>query len=108
MRSLNFVLAAVLPLFAFASANAQQTDEMTFVVHVDQQGALSVDTDATPLDDSSVIAQATAALGRDAATVLIVEGESGAPQQGVVRAALLLQQAGATKISFRTAAAAQP
>ena len=105
MRSLNLVLAAVLPLFALTSADAQPTNATTFVVHVDEQGSLSVD--ATPLDDSSVIAQASAALGRNAATVLIVEGESGAPRQGVVRAAQLLQQAGATKVSFRTVAAAE-
>ena len=105
MRPLLVVLAAVL-LF-FASAGAQQPAEAvaTFVVHVDEQGSLSVAGDA--LDDSSVIAQATAALNRDADTLLVVEADSRASAQGVTRAAQLLQQSGARKISFRTAAPTQ-
>ena len=103
MRSLNFVLAAALFFLVLARASAQLVDAATFVVHVDRQGSLSVVGDATPLDDASVISQASAALARDANTVLIVEGESGAPYQGVVRAAQLLQQSGARKINFRTA-----
>ena len=107
MRSLAFVLAAVLPLCAFNLADAQLPDAAaTFVVHVDGQGSLSVDGGATPADDASVMAQASAALRRDAATVLVVEGESEAPYQAVVRAAQLLQQSGAKQISFRTVVAA--
>lgn len=108
MRFVVVVLAAVVSFFAFVNAGAQQPDAAaTFVVHVDRQGLLSVAGDATPLDDSAVMAQAGAALSRDAATVLVVEGESDAPYRGVVRAARLLQQSGATKITFRTSDSTQ-
>jgi biopolymer transport protein ExbD len=102
MRQVVKVLALV--LFAFGAA-AQPTDTATtFVVHVDREGALSVAGETAPLDDASIVSQAAAALQRDSDTVLVVEGDSGAPYRDVVRAAQLLQQSGATKISFRTVA----
>lgn len=109
MRPLLVVLAPVLLLFASVEADAQQpaAAAATFVVHVDAQGSLSVAGDATPLDDSSVVAQAAAALNRDGDMLLVVEASSDAPYQGVVRAAQLLQQAGARKISFHTSAPTQ-
>jgi biopolymer transport protein ExbD len=95
--------------FASVEAGAQQpaAAAATFVVHVDEQGSLSVAGDPTPLDDASVVAQAAAALNRDADTQLVVEASSDAPYQGVVRAAQLLQQSGARKISFHTSAPTQ-
>ena len=107
MRPLLVVVATVLLFFASVEAGAQQSAEAAamFVVHVDEHGSLSVAGDAT--DDSSVIAQATAALNRDVDTLLVVEADSRAPSQGVTRAAQLLQQSGARKISFRTAAPTQ-
>jgi biopolymer transport protein ExbD len=109
VRPLLVVLAPVLLLFAGVQAGAQQpaAAAATFVVHVDAEGSLSVAGDATPLDDSSVVAQAAAALSRDADTLLVVEASSDAPQQGVIRASQLLQQSGARKISFRTSAPTQ-
>src|SRR5262245_4430330 len=97
MRPLLVVLATALLFLASVEAGAQQPAEAaaTFVVHVDEQGSLSVAGDATSLDDSSVIAQATAALNRDADTLLVVEADSRAPSQEVTRAAQLLQQSGA-------------
>lgn len=80
----------------------------TFVLSVDRQGSFSVAGTGVVLNESSVVERAVAALSRDADTALIIEGDEGAPFEGVERAAVLLQTAGAQKISFRTRAANQP
>jgi biopolymer transport protein ExbD len=85
-------------ILAGASAQLPTTGSGTFVLSVDRQGFYFSAGD--PLDEAAVVAQAAAALSRGAA--LVVEAEQDAPYQRVVRAAVLLQQSGATKISFRT------
>jgi biopolymer transport protein ExbD len=76
-------------------------------LRVDSQGSFYVADAVAPLDEASVVAQAGAALSRNADVALVVEGDTAAPYQSVVRAAVLLQEAGAKKISFRTRNAAQ-
>jgi biopolymer transport protein ExbD len=101
-------LAAVALSFVLLGVSAQSPVEGpgAFVLSVDREGSLSVA--AVRLDESSVVEQALAALRRDASTRLIVEADEGAPYESVEHAALLLQRAGATGISFRTKSAAQP
>jgi biopolymer transport protein ExbD len=73
-------------------------------LRVDSEGAFFLA--GAPLDEASVVAQAAAALGRDANVALVVEGDTAAPYASVMRAAVLLQQAGAKRIAFRTRNAA--
>jgi biopolymer transport protein ExbD len=82
-------------------------DRAAFVLHVDSEGLFSLLSAGTPLDEAGVVAQAAAALSRDADVALVVEADTAAPSQRVTRAAALLQEAGATKISFRTRNAEQ-
>ena len=103
MRHLRVVLASLISWVILAGASAQlATDAATFVLSVDRQGAYFSAADGTPLDEAAVVAQASAALSRDADTGVVVEAEEDAPYQSVVRAAALLQRAGAKAISFRT------
>jgi len=103
VRSLIVGLGVVVSSLVAAGAAAQAPDDGTaFVLRVDSQGSFFLPGAATPLDEASVVTQAAAALSRDAAVVLIVEGDAAAPYQRVTRAAVLLQEAGAKKISFRT------
>jgi biopolymer transport protein ExbD len=88
-----------------ATAASAQQARSAFVLSVDRQGSFSVA--GTGVDESSVVEQARAALSRDVNTALVVEGDEGAPFESVKRAAALLQQAGATRISFRTREADQ-
>ncbi len=108
MRILLVAVAAFALSFVLLGASAQSSVESpaAFVLSVDREGSLSVA--AVRLDESSVVEQAVAALRRNASTALIVEADEGAPYERVQRAALLLQQAGATGINFRTKSSAQP
>ena len=108
VRILLVALAAFALSFVLLGASAQSSAEgpAAFVLSVDREGSLSVA--AVRLDESSVVEQAVAALRRNASTALIVEADEGAPYERVQRAALLLQQAGATGINFRTKSSAQP
>ena len=110
MCRLRVVLASLISWFILAGASAQPATNAsgTFVLSVDRQGAYSSAADGAPLDEAAVVAQATAALRRDADTALVVEAEEDAPYQSVARAAALLQQAGAKAISFRTPRADRP
>jgi biopolymer transport protein ExbD len=102
MRCLRVVFSLVISSWILVSAVAQlpTNGSSTFVLNVDREGAFSLA--GTPLDDAAVVAQAAAVLSRNADTALVVEADAGAPSQSVARAAALLQQSGATKISFRT------
>ena len=110
MRHLRVVLASLISLVILAGASAQLATNAsgTFVLSVDRQGAYFSAADGTPLDEAAVVAQASAALSRDADTGVVVEAEEDAPYQSVVRAAALLQRAGAKAISFRTRRADRP
>ena len=96
MRSL---LVGVLASFVFAATALAQA-ERSFVLSVDQEG--SYFTDSRLLDDTTVVEQTAAALRRDASVSLVIEADARAPHDRVTHAAQLLQQAGATKIAFRT------
>jgi biopolymer transport protein ExbD len=85
-----------------------QSRGSTFVLSVDREGSFSLAGTGVALNEASVIEQAVAVLSRDADTALIVESDERAPLESVKRAAVLLQAAGALKISFRTQAANQP
>jgi bla regulator protein BlaR1 len=107
-RRVVVALAVALGIAACATQVEPPVLSSTFVLSVDRQGSLSVHGTSVALNDRTVVEQAFAALSRDADTALIVEGEEGAPVEGMRRAAELLQTAGAQKISFRTRAANQP
>ena len=103
MRSLLVGLGVVISSLVALGLSAQAPDAgAAFVLRVDSQGSFFLPGAATPVDDSSVVAQAAAALTRDADVALVVESDAAAPDQRVTRAAVLLQEAGARKIAFRT------
>ena len=106
MRSLLVGLVVVVSSLVATGAAAQAPgDVATFVVRVDSLGSFFLS--GAPMDEASVVAQAAAALSRGADIALVVEADANAPYQSVARAAVLLQEAGATRISFRTSNADQ-
>ena len=105
MRSL--LVGLVSSLVALGAAAQAPDDGAAFVLRVDSQGSFLLP-GVGPADEATVIAQAAAALSRDAEVALVVEGDTAAPYQRVTRAAVLLQEAGAKKIVFRTRNADQP
>ena len=108
MRSLLIGLGVVVLSLAAAGAAAQAPDDgAVFVLRVDSAGSFSLPSAVTPLDEAEVVAQAAAALSRNANVALVVEADTAAPYQRVTRAAVLLKEAGGTKISFRTRNAGQ-
>ena len=108
MRSLLCCLGIVVSLLVAVGVTAQSAgDSAAFVLRVDSQGSFFLADAAEPSDEASVVAQAAAALNRDANVALVVEGDADAPYQSVTCAALLLQEAGAKRISFRTRSANQ-
>ena len=103
MRSLLFSLGVVVSSLVALSVAAQSPgDRAAFILRVDAQGSFFLSDATVPTDDASVVAQAVAALTRDANVALVVEGDSAAPYESMRRAARLLQEAGASRISFRT------
>ena len=108
MRSLLVVLGIVVSSLVVVGAAGQAPgDAGAFVLRVDSEGSFFLADAVTPLDEAAVVAQAAAALGRDADVALVVEGDRDAPYESVKRAAVLLQEAGAKRISFRTRNVAQ-
>ena len=102
MRHVRFALSVLLSSFFLSQGCAQQptSGPVAFVLGVDRQGSYFSAVDGAPLDEAAVAARAVTALRLG--EVLVVEADADAPYQRVVRAAELLQQSGATKISFRT------
>ena len=108
MRSLLVGFGVVVSAFLVVSVAAQSpADGAAFVLRVDSEGSFFLADAVTPLDEASVVAQAVAALRRKADVALVVEADSAAPYQSVIRASVLLQEGGAKKIAFRTTAADQ-
>ena len=113
-RSGRRVVAALAVALCIAACATQvetpvlSTTRSTFVLSVDRQGSISMAGTGVVLNESSGVEEAVAAMSRDADTALIVEADESAPIEGVERAAVLLQTAGARKISFRNRAANQP
>jgi biopolymer transport protein ExbD len=103
VRSLLFSLGVVVSSLVAVNVAAQPpAARAAFILRVDSQGSFFLADATAPSDDASVVAQAAAALNRDADVALVVEGDTAAPYESVKRAALLLQEAGASRISFRT------
>ena len=103
MRFLLVGLVIVVSSLAAVGAAAQApANGATFVVRVDSEGAFFLPGDVASADEATVVAQAAAALSREADVALVVEADTSAPYQSVTRAAVLLQEAGGKKISFRT------
>jgi biopolymer transport protein TolR len=80
-------------------------DREPLVLSVDRDGRyyLNVggDEDA-PITEAEVARRASAVLGRDPATPVLVKADERVPYGGVVRGMVLLQQSGAKKIGFLT------
>jgi biopolymer transport protein ExbD len=106
VRTLISVLSVLASLTATvgASAQAPAARPAAFVLSVDREGALFATVEGAPsrLDESAVRERAAAALREDIGATFTVEADAAAPRQSVIQAAQLLQQAGVTKIGFRT------
>ena len=80
-------------------------DNEPLVLSVDREGKyyLNVgDNEDQPIDDAAVVERASAVLRRNAQTPILVQADETVPYGRVVTGAVLLQQAGATKIGFQT------
>jgi biopolymer transport protein TolR len=80
-------------------------DNEPLVLSVDSAGKyyLNVgDNEDQPIDDATVIENASAVLRRNAQTPVLVQADETVPYGRVVTGAVLLQRAGATKIGFQT------
>jgi biopolymer transport protein TolR len=80
-------------------------DNEPLVLSVDREGQFYLnigDDDDSPIDDATVVERASAVLRRNAQTPVLVKADEAVPYGRVVTGAVLLQQAGATKIGFQT------
>jgi biopolymer transport protein TolR len=80
-------------------------DNEPLVLSVDREGQFYLnigDDDDAPIDDATVVERASAVLRRNAQTPVLVKADEAVPYGRVVTGAVLLQQAGATKIGFQT------
>jgi biopolymer transport protein TolR len=80
-------------------------DNEPLVLSVDREGRyyLNVgDAEDEPIDDATVVERASAVLRRNAQTPVLVQADETVPYGRVVTGAVLLQEAGATKIGFQT------
>ena len=108
VRSRIVALGLVVSSLVAVGAAAQvAADGKPFVLRVDSHGSFFLADDIAPLDEASVLAQAAAALNRNRNVAVVVEGDTAAPFESVKRAAVLLQEAGAKWIAFRTRNTAQ-
>ena len=75
------------------------------VLSVDREGNyyLNVgDNEDMPVDDATIVERASAVLRRNAQTPVLVQADETVPYGRVVTGAVLLQEAGASKIGFQT------
>ena len=80
-------------------------DREPLVLSVDRDGRyyLNIGGDEdSPVNEAEVARRASAVLGRDSGTPVLVKADQRVPYGSVVRGMVLLQQAGATKIGFLT------
>ena len=80
-------------------------DNEPLVLSVDREGQFYLnigDDDDAPIADATVVERASAVLRRNAQTPVLVKADEAVPYGRVVTGAVLLQQAGATKIGFQT------
>jgi biopolymer transport protein ExbD len=97
-------ILSVASLFVVVSANAQApaASPGEFVLRVDREGFFSAAVEGVALDEAAVRERASVALRNDVNATFAVEADAAAPSARVTQAAQLLQQAGATRIAFRT------
>jgi biopolymer transport protein TolR len=80
-------------------------DNEPLVLSVDSEGRyyLNVgDAEDEPVDEATIVERASAVLRRNAQTPVLVQADETVPYGRVVTGAVLLQEAGATKIGFQT------
>jgi biopolymer transport protein TolR len=80
-------------------------DNEPLVLSIDREGNyyLNVgDDEDQPIDEATVVERASAVLRRNAQTPVLVQGDENVAYRSVVAGAVLLQQAGASKIGFQT------
>jgi biopolymer transport protein TolR len=80
-------------------------DNEPLVLSVDRDGKFYLnigDDEEAPIDDAVVVERASAVLRRNAQTPVLVKADESVPYGRVVTGAVLLQQAGASKIGFQT------
>jgi biopolymer transport protein TolR len=80
-------------------------DNEPLVLSIDREGNyyLNVGDDVSqPVDDATIVERASAVLRQNAQTPVLVQADETVPYGRVVTGAVLLQQAGATKIGFQT------
>ena len=106
MRISSSLFSVITSLLVVVGANAQgpAASPAEFVLHVDREGFFSATVEGTPLllDEAAVRERAAVALRGDVSTTFAVEADAAAPSARVTEAAQLLQQAGVTRIGFRT------
>jgi hypothetical protein len=106
VRISNGILGVVASLFVVVGASAQAPGATPgeFVLRVDQEGFFyaTVGGAAVPLDDAAIRERASDALRSDGNASFAIEADAAAPAARVTQAAQLLEQAGATRIGFRT------
>ena len=81
------------------------TDNEPLVLSVDREGNYYLnigDNEDQPVDESTIVERASAVIRRNAQTPVLVQADETVPYGRVVTGAVLLQQAGATKIGFQT------
>ena len=80
-------------------------DNEPLVLSVDREGQFYLnigDDEESPIEDEKVVELASAVLRRNAQTPVLVKADETVPYGRVVTGAVLLQQAGASKIGFQT------
>ena len=106
MRISSSILSVVASLFVVVGANAQApaASPGEFVLRVDREGFFSATVEGVPLqlDEAAVRERASVLLRSNVNATFAVEADAAAPFARVTQAAQLLQQAGATRIGFRT------
>ena len=80
-------------------------DNEPLVLSVDSEGRFYLniaEDDDAPIEEAQIVELASAVLRRNAETPVLVKADETVPYGRVVTGAVLLQQAGATKIGFQT------
>jgi biopolymer transport protein TolR len=80
-------------------------DNEPLVLSVDREGKFYLnigENEDAPIEDATVVERASAVLRRNAQTPVLVKADETVPYGRVVTGAVLLQQAGASKIGFQT------
>jgi len=87
------------------AAPLDPTDNEPLVLSVDREGNYYLnigDNEDQPVDEATIVERASAVIRRNAQTPVLVQADETVPYGRVVTGAVLLQQAGATKIGFQT------